>query len=406
MARRILQSDFTDKLDAILRGIDTRQVTAADKVLAFDSALARYSQDKPRVRTVDFAGDGSAYYVLYGQVVNVADTTRDASVDVTSSGADQQLAVKFVLPRRMQIHAVRVLLKRTGSPAGTLACQIRPDSAGLPGVSSLQTSNSLAPSTALPLGFEASKTEFQFGDPRPLAAGTYYAALVPAGYSYVDGTTEIVLGVDQSSITNTLFTYNGTLWAAYGTASAGVIEVVASLPDWSYRDSNIKAADIPAPTVSENEVPQLLEDEDFEIVLVDDTEYLYLPNHRPASSDTVRLYYPGRYVFDGSPAATDIPFGHFEAVCHLGAHYVCRWLSAKYGQNIDSGLSADIADRRNQSDVYASRAKEFLQDYGSLLGIDVSGEAGLAVAAAMKFGDMDRGTYSDRDFIFHSRRRR
>jgi len=41
MSRRILQDDFTTKLDAILRGIDARQVTAADKVLALDSALSR-----------------------------------------------------------------------------------------------------------------------------------------------------------------------------------------------------------------------------------------------------------------------------------------------------------------------------------------------------------------------------
>jgi len=402
MARRILQSDFTDKLDAILRGIDARQVTAADKVLALDSALSRYSQDKPRIRTVDFAGDSSAYYILYGQVVNVADTTRDASVDMTSSGADQQLAIKFTLSRRMQIHAVRVLLRRTGGPAGTLVCQIRGDSTSLPGSSALQTSNSLTSLTALPLGFESGKVEFQFSDPRPLAAGTYYAALVPTGYTYTDGTTEIVLGVDQSSVTNTLYTYNGTVWAAYGTVSAGVIEVVASLPDWSYRDSNIKAADIPAPTISEDEVPQLLEDEDFEIVLVDDTEYLYLPNHRPSSTDTIRLYYPGRYVFDGTPAAADIPLGHFEAVCALGAHYVCVWLAAKYAQNIDSGLSADIADRRNQSDVYASRATNFLNEYEALLGI---GEEA-TVAPAMKFGDMDRRTYSPYDFVYHDKRRR
>ena len=405
MARRILQTDFTDKLDAIMRGIDARQVTAADKVLALDSSLSRYSQDKPRIRTVDFAGDDSAYYILYGQVVNVADTTRDAAIDFTSTGTDQadkQLAIKFTLSRRMQIHAIRVLLKRTGSPAGTLACQIRPDSSSLPGASALQTSNSLTVLTALPLGFEAGKVEFQFADPRPLAAGTYYVALVPTGYTYTNGMTEIVLGVDQSSVTNSLYTYNGTVWAAYGTDSAGVIEVVASLPDWSYRDSNIKAADIPAPTISANEVPQLLEDEDFEIVLVDDTEYLYLPNHRPAAADTVRLYYPGRYVFDGTPTATDIPFGHFEAVCALGAHYVCVWLAAKYAQNIDSGMSADIADRRNQSDVYASRATNFLHEYEALLG---TGEEA-TVAPVMKFGDMDRGTYSPRDFIYHDKRRR
>ena len=411
MARRILQADFTTKLDAILRGIDTRQVTAADKIQALDTALSRYSQDRPRVRTVDFAGDGSAYYVLYGRIVDVANTTRDASIDMTSSGADQQLAVKFTLPRIMQIHAVRFLLQRVGSPAGTLACQIRPDSSSLPASVSLQTSDSLTAATALPLGYESGKTEFVFDTPRPLAAGTYYAALVPSGYTYSSGVTEIDLGVDQSSVTNTLYTYNGTVWAAYGTASAGVVEIVASLPDWFYRDSNIRGADIPAPTITADETPQPLEDEDFQIVLVEDTEYLYLPNHRPGSSDTIRLYYPGRYVFDGTPVAVDIPAAHFEATCTLGAHYVCRWLSAKYTQNIDSGLSADIADRRNQSDVLASRAKDFLSDYQMLLGLGVAGEGGGAAGAtggapAHKIGDLDRGTYSPRDFLHHDRRKR
>src|SRR3990167_2327863 len=98
MAGRNLQSDFTDKLDAILRGIDTRQVTAADKVLALDTALSRYSQDKPRIRLADFPGDGGAYYVLYGQIVNVVNTDRDASIDMTSAGDDRQLAVQFTLP--------------------------------------------------------------------------------------------------------------------------------------------------------------------------------------------------------------------------------------------------------------------------------------------------------------------
>jgi len=117
MPARILQTTFVTKQDAILAGIDTRQISAADKVKALDSALMRYSQDVPRASVIDFAGDAGKYYVLSGQVTNVDNADQDAAIDLTSSGADQQLAVSFTLPRRMQVLAVRVLLKRTGSPA-------------------------------------------------------------------------------------------------------------------------------------------------------------------------------------------------------------------------------------------------------------------------------------------------
>src|SRR3990167_7862199 len=383
MATRILQTTFVTNQDAILAGIDTRQITAADKVRSLDSALARYSRDKPRVVAVDFAGTDAAYYVLYGLTTEILNSTRDASIDLTSSGADQQLAVSFTLPRRMQIHAVRFLLRRTGSLAGTLACEIRLPSGSLPSALAAQTSTALTSASALPLGFESGKTEFRFDTPLALDAGTYYAALVPSGYAYVNGTTEIVLGVDQSSVTNTVFTYGGAVWTAYGTDSAGVIEVVASLPDWDYEFSDIKGADIPAPTITENEIPQPLEDEDFALSRVGETQYLYLPNHSPASTDMVRLHYSARYLFNGSPLAADIPAAHFEAVCTLGVYFVCTWLAAKYSQNVDSGLSADIVDRRNQSDVMASRAKEFLSQYEALLG---RGE-GATIVPAMKFGD-------------------
>ena len=72
---------------------------------------------------------------------------------------------------------------------------------------------------------------------------------------------------------------------------------------------------------------------------------------------------------------------------------------------MDSGLTADIADRRSQSDIYASRANNMLQEYGRMLGISISSSGDSSeVIAASAIGDLDRGTYSPRDFLYHPRR--
>lgn len=412
MGTTILRSAYTTRVDAILQGISVVEYTAPNRLLALDSMLARYSQDFPKRRTVDMAGDGDNYYVLYGQTTKVLNSTRDATVDLTSSGADSKLAVSFTLPYRMQVHAVRLLLKRidTGALAGTVACEILLPGASIPATIVAQTSASLALDAAdIPLGYEEGKTEFRFTDPTPLDAGTYYAALVPSGYTYSDGATEIALGVDQSSVdTNTLYTFDGTsTWTAYSTDSAVVVEVLASLPSWQYRWSYFKGADIPAPTISDNEVPQPLEDEDMHQVNVEETEYIYFPNHAPVSTQTIRLSYAAQYSFKGTPSATDVPEAHFEAVCQLGAYYICLNLASGAATNIDSGHAFDISERRGQSDIYASRAKGFLKAYAAMLGIKLAEEGSdTTIVPAMTIGDMDRGTYSPREPLFHSRRRR
>lgn len=410
MGTSILRSTYTAKVDALLQGISPTQYTAANKLLALDSALARYSQDFRKMRSVDFPGDSGNYYVLYGQIPKVLNSTQDASVDLTSSGADSELAASFTLPYRMEVHAVRFLLKRIGTLAGTLACEIRLPGTNVPSTIAAQTSDNLDLTTAsIPLGYEAGKTEFRFTTRTFLDAGTYYAALVPSGYTYSDGVTEIALGVDQSSVTNTLFTFDGSsTWTAFGTDSAVVIEVIASLPGWQYRWSHFKGADIPAATISADEVPRPLEDEDMQLQNVEETEYIYFPNNAPTASETIRLSYAAKYSFAGTPSATDVPNAHFEAVCQLGAHYVCTALAAGYGQNIDSGHAFDITDRRNQSDVYASRAKTFLTAYAAMVGVELAEEGGgdTVTVPAFTLGDLDRETYSPRDFLFHGRRKR
>lgn len=409
MGSTTLRSLYTTRVNALLPGISDTQYTAANRLLALDAALARYSQDFRKLRSIDIPGDSGNYYVAYGQLPKVLNSTQDASVDLTDSGADKQLAASFTLPYRMEVHAVRFLLKRTGSPAGTLDCEIRLPGTNVPSTFAVQTSASLTPATDLPLGFEAGKTEFRFASPTSLDAGTYYAALVETGYSYTDTTTEIVLGVDQSSVTNSLFTFDGSDWTAFGTDSAVIIEVLVSLPGWHFRWSHFKGADIPAPTISLDEVPTPLEDEDMQLQNVDETEYLYFPNNAPTPAETIRLSYAAKYSFTGTPSVTDVPPAHFEAVSQLGAHYVCTALAAGYGQNIDSGHAFDITDRRSQSDIYASRAKGFLNAYAALLGIALAEEGGgdTATVPAMTIGDMDRGTYSERGaFLFHNRRKR
>ncbi len=403
MPARIPQTQFVAKQDALLAGIDTRQISAADKVRALDSALARYSLDKPQVLVAEWFGTADKYYLLSGIVSVFNDADATTSIDVTSAGAVNQIGVSFTLPRTMTISAVRWLVARTGSPAGTFACQIRLDSGGVPAALGVGASDAVTVATSLPLTIAAGKTEFTFSLPVTLTAGTYHAVLVPSGYTYSAGVTAVGVGVEQGAdVVNTVSVYSGSAWTAYGTASAGGVEVIASLPGYEARWSDIKGADIPAPAILQNMMPIPIEDEDFRIYRYGESEYLYLPNHAPDYLYGIRLSYSGRYAFNGVPLGVDIPIAHFEAVCALSAYFACTWLAARYGQNIDSGLNADISDRRNQSDVYQSRAKEFMQQYQGLL--NMGDDA--AVVPASKLMDMDRSSYSNRDFIHHNRRRR
>jgi len=181
----------------------------------------------------------------------------------------------------------------------------------------------------------------------------------------------------------------------YQLGSSGV------LTSWANDFSQILAVDYPAADVDDDEEPEFLEDEDFTVYRVaGSTRYLYFPNHAPASGEAARVWYTTYYEFDSSNE-TETPTGDFDAICTLAGAICCEWLAVRYGQHSDSTIGADVVNRRNKSDVYASRAKDLRRRYMQ----ELLGQGGEQPAAAF-VGDIDMGWGFERDFLFHRRRQR
>jgi hypothetical protein len=395
-------STFNTRLDTLLQGIDTGDLSDADRNLAVRHAVSAYGRDVPKREVVEFAGDGKSYYLLYGRVIDVDEAGRDAGIDLTSSGADNRLGIAFTLARRMELHGVSLWLQRTGSTvAGTLYVEIYTDESDLPG-QLVCTSESLDLDgvDGAPLG-RYDRVRFTFSTIYELPAGDYHAVLRSSGYTYADGSAEVILGVDQSGVTNTVSTYNAS-WSAYGTDSAGIIEVLASTPGWREGVSSVDGVEYPAATIDDNEEPQVLEREEITVYETEAGEWLRLIGYSPASTETVRVSISNPYVWlEASDPLIDTPLGHFEAVCNLAASVSCEWLATRYGQKRSSSIAADSVERRTQSDVYLSLANRFKKAYEMLLG---KGEA--VRGPGMQLVDVDYAYEVGSDFLFHRKSKR
>jgi hypothetical protein len=391
-------SAFRARLDALLQKVATSDLSDADRDLCVRQAMAEYSRDYPRRRTAEFAGAANSYYLLYGRAVDVSEAGRDAGIKVTSSGADQQLGIKFTLTRAMDVHQVALWLSRTGATLdGTMKASLYTDAAGAPSRLIVDSSEvDIDDYDGAPQGRYA---RVMFPLPRvfELAAGTYHAVLSTSGYTHVNGSAELLVGVDQGDVTNTVSTYNGSAWSAYGTASAGIIEVTASLPGWREGSGGIVSVEYPAADTSLNEEPQLLDGEDYGLFETEQGTWLRLYGYSPASTETVRLVYstPYRWV-EAADAAIDLPDYHFEAVCNLAGAAACEWLATGYGQKREPSISADSVERRTQSDVYLSLANHFRKAYRFLIG-----EGKRERLPGMAIVDIDLGPSVGNDFLFH-----
>lgn len=396
-------SAFHARLDALLGKVPATDLSDTDRDLCIRQAVSEYGKDHPRRRTAEFAGADKSYYLLYGRVIDVAESGLDAGIDLTSTGADSQLGIKFTLARAMEIHQVNLWLSRTGATvAGTMKVSLYTDSSGLP-VRLIADSSpvDIDDYDGAPQG-RYGRVQFPLPRKYELPAGTYHAVLSASGYTYASGTNEVNLGVDQSSVTNTVSTYNGSSWSAYGTDSAGIIEVVASLPGWREHGGSIVSVEYPAADPGSNEEPQLLDGEEYGPFETEAGEWLRLYGYSPSATETVRVTYSVGYAWtESSDPSIEIPETHFEAVCNLAGAVACEWLATGYGQKREPSISADSVERRTQSDVYLSLANRLRKAYQFLTGKgDKDSQPGMTVV------DMDLGPSVGNDFMFHRRANR
>lgn len=189
------------------------------------------------------------------------------------------------------------------------------------------------------------------------------------------------------------------------TGAATRFYVLATVLDnWTEGFSRVTQIEYPAATVSSNETPVYLDPEDWRDdfwaeISGTQKRHLYLPNHTPASTETMRITYTLPYLWsaDGDPTTT-VPTGDFYAVCHLAAGLACQTLAAKFAQSKDSTIAVDSAALASISADYAARAVEFIAYYETHMGLNQD----VPIKAANTFVDMDTvpdGPWS-RQFLF------
>lgn len=234
-----------------------------------------------------------------------------------------------------------------------------------------------------------------------------------------------------------------------------------SLSNWIEDFSRVISIEYPAQAISEDETPIYLDASDWDDNYFADasgtlTRYLFLPNHAPAATETMRITYTVPYTwsagsstttvaqtghglslndiiykntsdvwvstdggndllgthkvttltdadnFTATELAVNIPAQDFFAICFLAACLVCKAIAAKYSRTSDSTINTDSVNHPTRAGEFRAQAKEFCRQYSEHLGLDEASEADKPASA---YADWDTapGWPLGRDFIFHGR---
>lgn len=220
--------------------------------------------------------------------------------------------------------------------------------------------------------------------------------------------------------------------------------IATSLTSWSEGFSRIASIEYPAATIASDETPQYLEGgawrDDYWIAVAGiQTRYLFLPEHTPAATETMRITYtipygwavstttisvsqaahglvvndyihknadnvwvkvdaqlathcvatvPGTTSFTAYVLQTEIPAGHFYALCNLAACLVCQVIATKYSRIGDSAVLVDSAAHVTKAQEFQARSSAFCKTYAEMLGI--AGQDGTPlVKAASAYANWD-----------------
>ena len=236
--------------------------------------------------------------------------------------------------------------------------------------------------------------------------------------------------------------------------------IASNLSAWVEGLSRIEQIEYPAATVASDETPTYLGSEDFQDdfwALADGTQtrYLYLPNHAPATTETMRITYSAPYAWsasgtdiaveqtghgfseddyvylDGSTyyeannvqiathqvttvtdadniktqiLVADVPPADFFAVCHWAAGLCCQAMAAKFAKSKDSLIAVDSATHSPKSADYAERAVEFFNLYNQHMGIGTEGAETLNAAGEFVDWDTSPEWPAGRGYLFRGGR--
>lgn len=230
--------------------------------------------------------------------------------------------------------------------------------------------------------------------------------------------------------------------------------IATALTDWVEGFSRVEQIEYPAVTIASDSTPQYLDAADWnDAFWVSDVRYLWMPNHTPAATETMRITYtvPYKWVagttttsvtqaahgfaandyiylvstvwtlavdvrdathivatvptsgtFTCKALATTIPTSAFFAVCNLIACICCRVLAARYAYLGDSTIGIDSASNQTKSENMAHRADDLCKQYRLAMGLETAGgEASLVPAGEfVNFIDTNPDWPSGRRYIF------
>lgn len=134
-----------------------------------------------------------------------------------------------------------------------------------------------------------------------------------------------------------------------------------NFPGWIDGFSDITFIEYPADEYqdpSDAEIPP----EDWQYYEKSSIKYVRFLVDTP-STGTIRFSYTVKHSIAAAAADTLFYDNDFGAFCDLAAAICCRSIAAKFGFFTDSTMGADAVEYRNKSDVWASRAKNFLDSY-------------------------------------------
>ena len=182
----------------------------------------------------------------------------------------------------------------------------------------------------------------------------------------------------------------------------GKYYAITGLASWLDGFSQIVAIEYPAQAVTADSSPQWLDPEDWDDNYRDgsDVQYIFMPNHAPAATESFRVTYTTTY--QKSSDAYSTPTGDFFAICNLAAHFACMAIATKYARSNDSLINADSVDHGGRSERFRSLARVYEKSY--LEHMDMVGDNGSKEHSTGAFVDWDTFPAGNRRYLFHGNR--
>lgn len=245
------------------------------------------------------------------------------------------------------------------------------------------------------------------------------------------------------------------------TGDAGKYYALGTVLDfWSDGFSYIQSIQYPAPVLASEEQPVYLENNEWdqsywaELAGVQ-TQYLYLPNHAPAATETMRITYTlpyqwvagtataavaqadhglavGDYIylvgstwtaledvrlatsqvtavadsgnFTHAPLVIDTPQQDFFALCNLAACNCCRAVAVRYASSTDTTINADSTAHTTRSSEFASRAKMLCDAYMLHMGMGEKASSQVTPAGEWVNWETTPDTVAGRQYVFRRNR--